>query len=70
MLCAMQWKNFGKASADDSSKVCFSGEKDAHGYRVGFILQKVIESSVLGCRPVPIKLISIRSTAPVSNNWT
>ena len=58
-LCEMRWKNFGKTSSDDRHKVYFSGEKDRHGYGVGFLVHKDMVSVVLGCRPVSSRLISI-----------
>ena len=43
--------------------VYFSGEEDKHEYGVGFHLHRDMVSTVLGCRPVSSRLISIRLRA-------
>ena len=43
--------------------VYFSGEEDKHEYGVGFHLHRDMVNTVLGCRPVSSRLISIRLRA-------
>ena len=66
-LCEMRWKNFGEMSTDDGHKVYFSGEEDRHVYGVGFLVHKDVVDAVLGCRPVPSRLISVRVRAAPFN---
>ena len=58
--CEMRWKNFGEMSTEDGHKVYFSGEEERHEYGVGFLVHKAVVDSVLRCRPVSSRLISIR----------
>ena len=61
----MRWRNFGEMSTDDGYKVYFSGEEDRPEYGVGFLVHKDKVTTVLGCRPVSSRLISIcLRTAP------
>ena len=53
----MRWKILSEMSTDDKHKVYSSGEKDRHD---GFLVHRDIVSSVLGCRSVSSRLISIR----------
>ena len=54
-------------STDDGHHVYFSGEENRHEHVVGFLVHKDIASAVLGCRPVPSRLVSIRLIAAPFN---
>ena len=62
-LCEMRWKNFGQTTTEEGRKVFFSGKEDEHERGVGFLVHKDIVNSVLGCRPVSSRLITIRRWA-------
>ena len=66
-LCEMSWKNFGQMSTDDRHKVYFSGEEERHEHGVGFFVHKDVVDAVLGCLPVPSRLISIHLRAAAFN---
>ena len=57
----MRWVNFGKTTTEEGHKVFFSGKEDKHG--VGFLVHKDIVNTVMGCRQVSSRLITIRLRA-------
>ena len=59
----MRWKNFGEITTEEGHKVFFSGKEDKNENGVGFLVHKDIVNSVLGCRPVSSRLITIRRWA-------
>ena len=59
----MIWKNFGETTTEEGHKVFFSGKEDKHEYGVGFLVQKDIVNTVVGCRPISSRLITIRLRA-------
>ena len=62
-LCEMRWKNFGETTTEEGHKVFFSGKEDRHEHGVGFLVHKDIVNTVMGCRPVSSRLITIRLRA-------
>ena len=68
-LCKMRWKNFGETTTEEGHKVFFSGKEDKHEHGVGFLVHKDIVNTVMGCRPVSSRLITIRLRA-ISFNIT
>ena len=58
----MRWKNFGETT-EERHRVFFSGKEDKHEHGVGFLVHRDIVNSVMGCRPVSSRLITIRLTA-------
>ena len=42
------------------SRVYFSGKEDKHEHGVGFLVHKDIVKSVIGCRPISSKLMTVR----------
>ena len=62
-LSEMKWKNFGETTTEEGQKVFFSGkqDKDKHGF--GFLVHKDIVNTVMGCRPVSSRLVTIRTRA-------
>ena len=64
-LCEMRWKNFGETTTEEGHKVFFNGKEDKHEHGVGFLVHKDIVSTVMGCRPVSSRLITIRLRAVV-----
>ena len=59
-LCEMKWKNIGKTATEEGHKVFFSGKEDKYKHGVGFRVHKDIVNTVMGCRPVSSRLITIR----------
>ena len=63
-LCEMRWKNFGETTTEEGHKVFFSGKKeDKHEHCVGFLVHEDTVNTVMGCRPVSSRLITIRLRA-------
>ena len=62
-LCEMRWKNFGETTTEEGHKVFFSGKEDG----IGFLVHKDIVNTVMGCRPVSSRLITIRLRAAPFN---
>ena len=58
-LCEMKWKNIGETTTEEGHKVFFSGKEDKHEHGVAFLAQKDIVNTVMGCRPVSSRLITI-----------
>ena len=59
----MRWKNFGETKTKEGHKVFFSGEEDKDEYGVGFLAHKDIVNTVMECRPVSSRLITIHLRA-------
>ena len=62
-LCEMRWKNFGGTTTEEGHKVLFSGKEDKLEHGVGLLVHKDIINTVMGCRPVSSRLITIRFRA-------
>ena len=62
-LCEMRWENFGETTTEEGHKVLFSGKEDKLDHGVGFLVYKDIVNTVMGCRPVSSRLITIRLRA-------
>ena len=62
-LCKMRWKNFGETTTEEGHKVFFSGKEDKHEHGIGFLVHDDIVNTVMGCRPVSSRLITIRLRA-------
>ena len=58
----MRWKNFGETTTEEGHKVFFSGKEDKHEHGVHKD-HKDIVNTVMGCRPVSGRLITIRLRA-------
>ena len=61
--CHVYLCNFGETTTEERHKVFFSGKEDKHGHGVGFLVHKDIVNTVMGCRPVSSRLITIRLRA-------
>ena len=61
-------KNFGETTTEEGHKVFFSGKENKYEHGVGFIVHKDIVNTVMGCRPVSSRLITIRLRAVPFNN--
>ena len=53
------WRNKNR----QGHKVFFRGKEDKHEHGVGFLVHKDTVNTVMGCRPVSSKLITIRLRA-------
>ena len=58
-LCEMRWKKSGEIPTD--------GKEDKHEQGVGFLVHKYIVKSVIGCRPISSRLITVRLRASPFN---
>ena len=56
----MRSKNFGETTTEEGHKVFFNGKEDKHEHGVGLLAHKDIMNTVMGCRPVSSRLITIR----------
>ena len=63
----MRWENFGETTTEEGHKVLFSGKEDKLEHGVGFLVYKDIVNTVMGCRPVSSRLITIRLMATPFN---
>ena len=61
MDCEMRWKNFGETTTEEGHKIFFGGKEDKHKHGIGFLVHKDIvnTATVIGCRPVSSRLITI-----------
>ena len=62
-LCEIRWKTFGEATTEEGHKAFFSRKEDKREHGVGFLVHKDIVNTVMGCRPVSSRLITIRLRA-------
>ena len=58
-LCEVRWKDFGETTTEKGHKIYYSGKENKHEHGIGFLIHKTIVSSVLGCRPVSSRFISL-----------
>ena len=63
----MRWKNFGKTTAEERHKAFFSGKEDKHEHGVEFLVYKDIVNTVIGCRLVSSRFITIQPRADPFN---
>ena len=61
--CKMRWKNFGETTTEEGHKVFFSGKEGKHKHVVGFLVHKDIVNTVMGCRQLSSRLITIHRRA-------
>ena len=66
-LCEMRWKKSGEIPTDGGHRVYFSGKEDKHEQGVGFLVHKDIVKSVIGCRPISSRLMTVRLRASPFN---
>ena len=59
-LCEMRWKNLAETTTEEGHKVFLSGKEDKRDHVVGLLVHKEIANTVMGCRPVSSRLITIR----------
>ena len=58
-LCEIRWKSFGETTTEEGHKFFFSGIEDKQEHGIGFLVHKDIMNTVMGCRPVSSRLITI-----------
>ena len=56
----MRWKKFGVIPTDGCHRAYFGGKEDKHEQGVGFLVHKDIVKSVIGCRPISSRLMTVR----------
>ena len=66
-LCEVRWKALGEHQTEDGHILYYSGELDKSINGVGFLVNKAIKGSVLECRPISSRIISIRLKASPFN---
>ena len=62
-LCEMRRKKSGEIPTDGGHRVYFSGKEDKNEQGVGFLVHKDIVKSVIGCRPISSRLMTVRLRA-------
>ena len=63
----MRWKTSGEIPTDGGHRVYFSRNEDKHERGVGFLVHKDIVKSVIGCRPVSSRLMTVQLRASPLN---
>ena len=63
----MRLKNFSETTTEEGHKVFFSGKEDKHEHGVGYLVQRDIMNTVMGCRQVSSRLITIHLRAVLFN---
>ena len=66
-LCETRWKGMGERTTHEGHKLYFSGRDDRHEEGVGFLVHKNTVSTVMGCRPISSRVITIRLRASPLN---
>ena len=66
-LCEMRLKTSGEFPTDGCHRVYFSGKEDKHEQGVGFVVLKDIVKSIIGCRPISSRLMTVRLRASPFN---
>lgn len=66
-LCEVRWKALGEHQTEEGHILYYSGELDKSTNGVGFLVNKDIKGSVLECRPISSRIISIRLKASPFN---
>ena len=56
----MRWKKSGEIPTDGGHRVYCNGKEDKHEQGVGFVVHKDIVKSVIGCRPISSRLMTVR----------
>ena len=62
-LCEMTWKNFSETTTEEGHKVFCSRKEDKHKHGVRFLVHKDIVNTVMGCRQLSSRLITIHRRA-------
>ena len=66
-LCKMRLKKSGEIPTDGGHRMYFSGKEDKHEQGVGFLVHKDIVKSVIGCRPISSRFMTVRLRASPFN---
>ena len=66
-LIEIRWKNQGESTTNGGHKLYYSGKDDKHEHGVGFLIHKDTVNTVMGCRPVSSRIITIRIRASPFN---
>ena len=62
-LCEMRWKTSREIPTDGGHNMYFSRKEDKHEQGVGFLVHQDIVKSVIGCRPILSRLMTVRLRA-------
>ena len=63
----MRWKTCGEHYTDEGHVLYYSGELDRQANGVGFLVNKNIKNTVMGCCPISSRIITIRLRAAPFN---
>jgi len=66
-LCETRLKNMGEIAIDEGHKLYYSGREDKHLEGVGFLVHRDILDTVMECRPISSRLMTIRIRAAPFN---
>ena len=56
-------EEFGETTTQEGQKVFFSGKEDKHEHGAGFLVHKDVMNTVMGCRQLSSRLITIHRRA-------
>ena len=59
-LAEVRWTGIGETTTDDGHTLWYSGEERLHERGVGFLVHKDVAKSVMECRPISSRLITMR----------
>ena len=59
-LAEVRWTGIGETTTDDGHTLWYSGEDKLHQKGVGFLVHKDVVKSVIECRPVSSRIITMR----------
>ena len=62
-LCEMRWKKSGEIQTDGGHRMYLRGKQNKHEQGVDFLVPKDIVKSVIGCRPISSRLMTVRLSA-------
>ena len=66
-LAEVRWTGFGETTTEEGHRIWYSGDETKHQHGVGFIVNKDRVKSVINCRPINSRIISIRIAAAPLN---
>ncbi|KAK3871096.1 hypothetical protein Pcinc_023742 [Petrolisthes cinctipes] len=62
-----KWKNAGEIQTEEGHAFYYRGDENRHIHGVGFLVNKTIKNTLMGCQPVSSRLITIRLRAKPFN---
>jgi len=66
-LCEARWLHSGVFQTDEGHAFYYSGQENKRANGVGFLVNKSIKNTILGCQPITDRLMTIRLHAKLFN---